>query len=350
MFNSASDSANSELEARRLIPGTVLRFGIDYLDDSLRGIERDDLILLGAMSGVGKTQLCCNIALANLAEGKKVHYIALEASKFEIERRLKFPLVAERYYSDPQRPKLSRRLNYADWKIGTFLSELEEYEQSAAQFFETAYRDFLIHYKAERFGVNELINAVQYCAKDTGLVMIDHVHYFDFDDDNENRAIREIAKVVRDLTRDERVPILLVAHMRKRDARNDELVPGYEEFHGTSDLFKIATKVITVGPGRQASNGSFETFFRTPKNRNDMSVSRFCAKEFYTPKGGSYEKNKYSLGWAEQKRSRGFESIAGSLYPDWAIRCDSTARSGGNDFHVSKGNSKVVSEHGRSNR
>jgi len=319
MFIAAGASSHKERKQRDLGIKTM-RFGIDFLDDALRGIFPDDLILLGAPSGVGKTQLCCNIALANIADGRKVHYIALEAGEFEIERRLKYPLVMEYFYSDQQRPRLGQRITFPDWLMGKYKTELAPYEDKAEKFFATAFKDLMLYYKQDKFGITDLIQSVHYCAKETDLIIVDHVHYFDFDDDNENRAIKDIAKAVRSLALEEQRPIILVAHLRKRDRGNDDLVAGMEEFHGSSDLFKIATKVITVSPGNMTESGLIETFFRCPKNRIDGSVTRFSARELYNPKKGEYEKSKYQLGWAEQKRSKGFASLDGNLYPAWAGR------------------------------
>lgn len=317
MFHRASDSAFTEYEARSKTVDRILKFGIEFLDDALRGIFPDDLILVGAPSGVGKTQLCCNIAYANLLDGRTVHYIALEAGEHEIERRIKWPLVMERYYADPDRPRLGR-IEYTDWLLGKYATELKSYELDAAKFFETAYKGLNIHYKGDRFDVNSLIESVTYCARDTDLIMIDHVHYFDFDDDNENRAIKQIAKTVRTLALEEQKPILLVAHLRKRDRYNDELVSGLEEFHGSSDLYKVATRVVTLAPGRQTTEGDFETYFRIAKNRLDGGVTRFIAKEFFSPKRGGYEKGRYQLGWANQTRKEGFGEVDSSLRPNWA--------------------------------
>lgn len=318
-FQSCASSALSEFAARKELPMSHLRFGVQFLDEALRGIFPDDVVLLGAPSGAGKTQLCCNIALSNLIDGKKVHYIALEAGRFEIERRLKFPMVYERWLSDPNRPKLNGRLTYSSWIAGDHLAELEPYEQAAAEVFETAFRDLFLFYKHQHFGIRELVDAVLTCSKSTDLILIDHVHYFDFDDENENRAIKEIAKTVRLLALEEQKPIVLVAHLRKRDKANEDLVAGLEEFMGSSDLYKIATKVITMAPGRITDEeGWFETFFRIPKNRLDSSPTRFLAREFFNPKRGTYEVDKYQLGWAEQKRSAGFAEIDRSKYPEWA--------------------------------
>ncbi|MBA3916295.1 MAG: AAA family ATPase [Acidobacteriales bacterium] len=283
----------------------------------MRGIFPDDLILVGAPSGVGKTQLCCNIAHANLEDGKTVHYIALEASEHEIERRIKFPLVMDRYYGDPNRPHLGK-IEYTDWLLGRHAVELEPYETEAAEYFKHAYKGLHIHYKADRFDVNSLIESVTYCAKETDLIMIDHVHYFDLDDENENRGIKQIAKTVRTLALEEQRPIILVAHLRKRDRNNDDLVAGLDEFHGSSDLYKIATRVITLSPGKQTAGGDYETYFRIAKNRLDGGSTRFIGKEYFSPKEGGYEKGRYQIGWANQTRKEGFAEIDRNLRPSWA--------------------------------
>lgn len=316
MFNPASDSSRKEFESRKSMATRLGSFGVDFLDEALRGIFPDDLILLGAPSGVGKTELCCIVSLANMANGKKVHYIALEAGEYEIERRMKYPLVLERYYADPNRPHLGK-IEYTDWLIGKYSQQLEKYELEAAEFFEKAYKDLFLFYKQDKFGLDELIRSVCYVAAETDLIIVDHVHYFDFDDENENRAIKEIAKTVRSLTIEQQKPIILIAHLRKKYNTNDELIAGLDEFHGTSDLYKIATRVITVSPGRITEDGLYETFFRIAKNRLDGGVSRFSAREFFNPKKRGYESGKYQIGWAEQSRKRGFVEIESKFYPNW---------------------------------
>lgn len=324
--------SNSEIEAsERKSRITPMMFGVDFLDHATRGIFPDDLILIGAPSGAGKTQLCCNIAKTNLASGKRVHYIALEASEFEIERRLKFPLVMKYYYSDPLKPKLGK-IAFPEWLLGEYSDQLEAYESLAEGDFKEHYKNLYLHYKADKFGLVELIEAVSLIADETDLIMIDHVHYFDFDDDNENRAIKEIAKTVRSLAIEQKKPIILVAHLRKRDRNNEELIAGLEEFHGSSDLFKIATKVITMAPGTMTNEGLYESYFRVPKNRIDGGVTRFSAKEFFDPKTGSYFHGLYELGLSYQRRGKEFEKLEPGLIPDWA-RNASSGRSLGN--HVS---------------
>lgn len=312
----ANKNLEDEISARAKTTNNVLKFGIEYIDDALRGIYPDDLVLVGAPSGMGKTQLCCNIAKANLKDGRKVHYIALEASEFEIERRLKFQIVMSHYYGDPNRPNLGK-ISYPDWLLGKYLFELSDYEVSGAKEFEQKYQNLYLYYKQDKFGIQELIESVIYASKETDLIIIDHVHYFDLEDDNENRGMKEIAKTVRSLCIEEKKPIVLVAHLRKRDKNNEELVAGLDEFHGSSDLTKIATKVITFSGGPPDKDGRYETYFRIPKSRIDGVVSRFSGKELFDPKTGGYVSGVYDIGWAAQQRKSGFQCIEDKFYPDW---------------------------------
>lgn len=333
MFIPASDSAYTEIEARRTAKGNLLRFGIKFLDDAFRGIFPDDMILLGAQSGVGKTQLVSLIAKANLELGKRVHMIPLESSEFEIERRIKFPYIMHLFFSDPNRPNIPN-FNYVDWVLGEYLSEMEPYESGAAKVFERDFKNLFLHHKGERFGVHEMIESICHCNKDTDLIIIDHAHYFDYDGDNENKSLKEIAKTVRMLSIEMKKPIILVAHMRKKDRGNDDIAPGMEEFHGSSDLFKIATKVITVAPGSPTETGKYETFFRLPKHRLDGTASRFLGRCLFDPKTGGYADD-YKVGWADASRKNGFGELSENLLPGWA-KNESRRNGNGHDSFATK--------------
>jgi replicative DNA helicase len=317
MFRSASDAAYAELEGRKNALQGLRRFGIKFLDQALRGISPSDLVLLGAPSGIGKTQLCCSIALANMQAGRKVHFMALEAEEFEIERRLKYQILSDAYFRADRSIRPSLHLSYDRWVLGEYLEPLKEFEELTAKHFESGYRDLFMFYKQDRFTLPNLIENVVANASQTDLFIIDHVHYFDFEDDNENRAMREIAKTVRTLALEEKKPIILVAHLRKRDRANEDLVPGIDEFHGSSDLTKIATKVITIAPGGRTADGCFETFFRIPKNRMNGGVTRFIGRVMFDPKRNQYE-SAYKIGSSNLTRKSGFEELDHSLQPEWA--------------------------------
>lgn len=320
MFKSVGDRVQNEALKRRGARQRLRPLGIAYLDDALIGIADDDLVLIGAPSGIGKTQLCCNIALKNLEAGKRIHFMALEASEFEIERRLKYQLVAHQFFTDKDRPSLGgARMSYDRWLMGDFMEPLSAYEKIADEFMAKAYEHLFVYYKESDFTVTHLTEAILSEASRSDLFIVDHAHFFDFDDENENRALKKLAKTLRDLVLEQGVPVVLVAHLRKRDRHNDELVPGMDEFHGSSDLTKIATRVVTIAPGGRTEDGTYETFFRVAKNRLNGGTNRFIGRVFFDPRRNTYEPA-YKVGDARLNRKDGFQELDFSLQPEWARR------------------------------
>ena len=328
-FKAASERALGEAKQREVAKLGLLHFGIPFLDDALFGISPNDLILLGAPSGIGKTQLCCQIALANIEDGKRVHYIALEAEPMEIERRIKYQIFAAAFTQLSYAITKGRKPTYRQWLFGEYVKEYADLEGHVSEFFEKGYGNLFTYYKTGDFGVPQMIELVVSNAKDADLFIIDHVHYFDFDDDNENRAIREIAKTARMLALEESKPIILVSHLRKRDKANIDLASGLDEFMGSSDLPKIATKVITLAPGGITTSGKYETFFRIPKNRQEGSVTRYLGRVHYDAGKSLYDRE-YKIGLAHLTRTTGFEELAHDRYPEWAR----SVLGGGNDTNA----------------
>ena len=195
-FKSVAERSEDEKNNRVNLKDKLLKFGVHFLDLSFRGIFPNDLILVGAPSGIGKTQFCVNMALRNIEDGRRVHFIALEADDFEIERRLKYAIVANAFFADPSRPQLSgERLSFIDWSMGEYELQLRPYETLAENLL-SGYKSLFTFYKQKEFGVDELIENALSIATETDLIIVDHVHYFDFDDDNENRAVKKIAKTI----------------------------------------------------------------------------------------------------------------------------------------------------------
>ena len=343
-FIQSASIAFSEVESRKNLREGLLTFGISFLDDAMLGILKNDLILIGASSGAGKTQTCVNIALANVERGKRVHFIALEAEMYEIERRIKYQLFAKHFFeakanfsklkkmlqnlTEAEKEKLKKsedmfkiKINFQEWMVGDYIKSLEIFEAEAAKEFINKYTTLFSFYKTDKFDVDDLSMRVLECAQSTDLIIVDHVHYFDFDDDNENNSMKKIAKASRSLALENGIPIILVSHLRKRDKNANDLVPGLEEFHGSSDLYKISTKAITLSPGAWSPNGKLQTFFRIVKNRFEGSVTRVCASVNYIAREGKYEE-KYKIGDANQKRDNGFSELAFDDYPEWAVHAD----------------------------
>lgn len=316
MFDSGSENFLRAEEGTELLSKNKLLFGIPYLDDATGGILPHDLILIGAGSGVGKTEIACRIALENLDRGKRVHYIALEAERREIERRIKFQMLAEKYFKDPNRPR--ETLTYRKYALGEFSDTLKSYIKTSLAGAERRLSRFKTLYKVGDYGLSQFVESVLYASGDTDLIILDHIHYFDLDErENENSAIKTIIKTARRMALEEGIPIVMIAHMRK-PSRNDtrDLAPSMEEFHGSSDLYKIATKVITFAGGSFMPGIGYETFFRVCKNRIDGTATRFLGRHHYDTRKNAYDSD-YKIGWSNLTAAEGFEELGESFQPAW---------------------------------
>ena len=282
----AADDFDNEKYDRMENAGKAVDFGINYLDDAINGLLPSDFVVIGGRTGVGKSQLASLIALHNIRQKKNVYYFALEACNFETLRRLKYSLI--RQYN-PNMP------TYKEWLKGENESEMVQFEEQAKSknlfdlnFLKTFYR------KSTRFGLEELELLVDYNKETTDLFIVDHLHYFDHDTSDENIAIRDTLKKIRDLTLEYKVPIILIAHLRKKTKTDKELVPDLEEFHGSSEITKIPTQVITLakyyGDTDRSSAAMFPTLFKIAKDRDTGSNTIYTGLVHFDIANLSYTK------------------------------------------------------------
>lgn len=241
-FKPSTERISSEITQRK--NQKLLSFGVSFLDDALIGITRDDLIVLGSKTGTGKTQLASIIARRNAEKGVRVHYFALEASDSEIESRIKYQLISQANQLKPAMDKI--KLDYTTWAHG--LVDTDHLENECEGEFKEKFKTLNTYYRGKNFDIDEFERLFISCASETDLVIVDHLHYFDIEDSNENRGTKDIVKRMRDVGLRCNIPIILIAHLRKSDKYSKVKIPSLDEFHGSSDITKIATKVITLAP------------------------------------------------------------------------------------------------------
>jgi len=286
--------ANIGFQASPVKQDAQAKFYVQGLDDATR-ILREDLIIIGGTTGFGKTQLATSMAVNNAKNGFKVCYFALEAFKHEIEFRIKWQHMTQEWYKYN-----NEYISYINWLSGDYVNhkELSEIETRVAERLEIDLGDNLyIRYRDnEKYSVQNFENELGSVAE-FNLLIIDHLHYFDFDNPNELIAIKETIKKIRDLTLIYKVPIVLISHLRKRASMSKTLCPDLDEFHGSSDITKVATKVITISRANdkeQPEPWLHPTYFRICKDRYDGSLSRFLFEVMYSSKTQCYQ-NRYNL-------------------------------------------------------
>lgn len=152
-----------------------LSTGIKKIDEMTQGMLGGELILIGGQSHHGKTQLATNIAYNVARQGKLVTFVTLEMTK---------PQITERFM----------QVAGTD-EIGDLPIEFQEAMN-------LDYRDisFLVG-KAKRRG--------------SQLVLIDHLHYFVRDAENQSNEIGTIVKNFSEFSKVHDIPVILISHVTK---------------------------------------------------------------------------------------------------------------------------------------
>jgi replicative DNA helicase len=307
-----------EFERRQALANRAIPYHQTFLDDCLRAILPHDLILIGAESGLGKTDLALSIAMGNAMSDRNVAYFALEAEPDEMEMRVKYSWLARETH---RRGHFYRNeLNFPDWLlckcehiVGELNAECERWFHNHLGGFWTFYRN------QKRFDAHELEKRIREIHKFVDLIVVDHLHYVDVnEDESENRAVGELMKTIRDVTIAIGKPVILVAHLRKKNENLKKIVPDKDDFHGSSNIMKICTQAITIAPARKVKPGKYyhaPTYVRVVKDRR-AGAPPFVALQNFDIRTRSYDDD-YVIGRLKNNGTD-WEPVKEGDQPPWA--------------------------------
>lgn len=319
-FSSFIDTAKEycpefdDQQQKRIIP-----YGISFLDRMLLGIFPDDLVLIGAPSGIGKSELANQIAINATMSGKRVVPFALEATRGEWEVRAKFRLYMKAMIKDFGQSAIETLSNYTylDFKSGGMKDLIRPYQDIVEHELQKL-KAITVFYRGKDFGLHEFTRAFNSLDGKADLVIIDHLHYFDSTNENENKAFTEIMKKIRDLNQITGIPVVVIGHLRKPEAKKDRPIIGdLDSFHGTSNIVKIASTVILLAAGDQKSDHQFQTYFRVAKARGAGSASRYAGIGTFNTLVNEYE-SEFVLGKLI-KNDKEFQVIRKDDAPKWYL-------------------------------
>lgn len=315
-FRPAPSRVAGESERRLAAASRALRFHHSFLDECLRGILPNDLVLIGAETGAGKTDIATAIAKANARAGKRVHYFALEAAPDEIERRIKYSLIVE--LAVRARDVRAPELTYVDWIHGKCEDIARTYDRPAEQLMLESLGNLRTFYRGAAFGHADVQRLFKEVHAETDLIVLDHLHYVDIDDDEaEHRGFARTVKMIRSTALEFGKPVILIAHLRKRDQRAKQIVPHLEDFHGSSELIKNVTHAILLAPARGFESKWYEapTFVYAPKDRHGGATGLVALCTFDRRFRGYL--STYALGHAVEGGTK-FEPLKPNDFPRWA--------------------------------
>lgn len=252
-FRPALERLRGERDDRIERGRRALTYHNAFLDDQLRAITYDDLVLFGAESGAGKTQFVTGVAQSLVKQGKRVHMLALEAHDGEIEQRMLYTVIADLMNGGRGRKAIDGHedLNFPDWMLGRCEDITAPVIGEARGIMASDYRTLHTFYRGSHFDGDDMRRQILAIQAESDLIILDHLHYVDAkEDENENRNFKRNMQILRNLTILLKKPIFAVAHLRKSDRLTKRLVPELEDFHGSGDIGKIATRAILMAPAR----------------------------------------------------------------------------------------------------
>lgn len=273
------------------VPVERIKLGIPYLDKAVKGIAKDDLFVIAAKTGVGKSELCTTIAMSALKQGKKVYYFALEYAYGEVEQRMLYRIISKKFWDDADRPATTASWAYDNFKDGKLSAALDKYKKEAVEEMKEQNKNLFVFYKSQDFDLDVFTKQFAKIRGQADLVIIDHLNYFDLGEgENEFRGASNIVKAIRSHNQVSEIPIVLVSHVRKGQQRDQRIVPSVEDIYGSSDIFKVATCCIILGPDYEGSTvDDAATWIHVAKRREDSSVSRYIGKQMFSLKKNSYD-------------------------------------------------------------
>ena len=283
----------------------LCNYGIKALDDPLLAIAKNELVIIGADSGVGKSSLVLDIARHNAKSGKRVGLFYLEGGHIEAIQRMKWGDITNYYYNHKGEHEY-KDLDFRKWALNC-CKDLTDLSSKVYEESKDKYKNNLFLYPiSEEFKVEELLSSLVEFHKlsdkkfgefkegfyDLDLIIIDHLQYFSLD--QSDSEITEITRIIREckkITDHYNIPVILVSHLRKKG--KDRGLPDQEDFYGSSNIPKIATTAITIAPDTKEddlANNIFPTYFRIVKSRIGLR-NNYAIRCNYNLNLREYEKN-----------------------------------------------------------
>lgn len=264
-------------------------YPFEGLNDLTKGFRQEELVIVTAGSGIGKSTFCRELCYYLLEQQQTVGYIALEESVKKTATSL-----------------ISLHLNKPHYDVTRVEAE-------------QCYQDWLQHkpiYLFDHFGsLNPeiLLDRVRYLVKvkECRWVFIDHLSILvsGLGGGGEREGIDKIMTELRSFVQETGIGMFLVSHLRKADGTAHEMGGQISptDLRGSHGIFQLADMVIGFEANRQSKSAS-EKLMLTPrvlKNRFSGEVG-LCEPLKFVPETGRLTQSS-SYGFTDETEDEEFE-------------------------------------------
>jgi len=305
-------------------PNKMISYPIPYLNDALGGIMKSEFVVIGADSGCGKTELANSIAFHNARQGKEVYLFSLEGDRYEVMNRQRYKLYMQMVN---ETARYDMKITYREFMQNKFDDKFRKKFHAELividELFKSKYKSLHVYNREEFLTMDLFEGHLDLIKNKAEVIIIDHLHYFDFRTSNEYSEINEIMKRIKRLQDTYRLPIILISHLRKKE--KTRIFPDQNDFHGSSNIVKQADTCIAIAHPdivseesnkdyeEQVKTGVFRTGIRVVKARTGFS-SRLLALVDYDLSKRRYDKG-YKLAICGNQFITDMDE---ENYPKWA--------------------------------
>ncbi len=247
--------------------------GYRQLDRTISGLNKSDLIIVGARPAMGKTSFALNLAINVATSGKKVLFFSLEMTKEQLASRV--ISMHARIKGQKMRNGL---LDDDDWFR---LSASADALQNAPLYFDDT----------SNISVNEM-KAKILRMKDVDVVMIDYLQLMKSPNRTESR-VQEVSEITRNLklmAKDLEIPVIVLAQLaRGTEARGKSHRPQLSDLRESGSIEQDADIVLMLYRDDYYSDTNTEE--EDDEDREVDKVEIIVAKNRHGPTGT------IELGW-----------------------------------------------------
>lgn len=213
----------------------IISTGMKEIDQAIIGIFPTSLVTIAGETGAGKSQLAGNIAWGAVEKGKKVVYFDLENDPTDFFRRqvaIDIAKTTGRYF-----PHSKMRT------IEDYAENEDIIAPSINNVCEKMGNNLLLYGNDQLPDLDSFVKYLE-LVNDANLVVVDHLHYFQFESDRtDTENIGRIMRCFRLICKNRRIPLICISHLRKRQKSGEF---GNDDLFGSSMITKESETVIIL--------------------------------------------------------------------------------------------------------
>jgi replicative DNA helicase len=215
---------------------TPIRTGFDTLDDLLGGMQRSDMIILGARPGLGKSTLAVNVCLNAARDGAKSGIFSLEMSREQLALRI----LAADAGIDAHRLRLGL---YSDAEEQRIIDSIGNLSDLPVYIDDTPFQGLVeMRSKARRLSLEQGLDllVIDY------LQLVQGTHRSRGGSDNRVQEISEISRSIKGMARDLNVPIITCSQLSRLVENRPGHRPQLSDLRDSGSIEQDADQVMFI--------------------------------------------------------------------------------------------------------